>query len=73
MPEIDSVTLRMNEFEVHALRGLATAMVLLAQVHARRHPDPACIALAERLVYLKDEHYRTQLEELRAQVARDPP
>jgi hypothetical protein len=68
---VDPIVWHMDQWEIHALRGLVAAMLIEAQLYARTAKSPAAVALVERLISLKDNQFDRQLTELRAEVERD--
>jgi hypothetical protein len=60
---VERLTWEMAQWEIHALRGLVTVLVVQVQVYAKSHPEAR--ALARALVSFKANMRNAQLEALR--------
>ena len=58
----ERLSVEMAEWEIHALRGLVTVLVVQVQLYAREHPEAA--PLAKSLVEFKKNVQDAQLEAL---------
>jgi hypothetical protein len=59
---VEKLTWEMAQWEIHALRGLVTVLVIQVQVYARQHPEAR--PLAHALVNFKTHMKEAQLEAL---------
>jgi hypothetical protein len=66
---IERLAWEMAQWEIHALRGLVTTLVLLVQIYARSHPEAK--PLARHLVQVKDHLREDQIEALMDPVKRN--
>ena len=62
---VERLTWEMAQWEIHALRGLVTALVIQVQVYAKSHPEAR--PLARALV-----SFKTHMKEAQLQALKDP-
>jgi hypothetical protein len=65
---VETLTWEMAQWEIHALRGLVTVLVIQVQVYAKQHPEAR--PLANALVGFKTHMKEAQIEALTDPVKR---
>jgi hypothetical protein len=65
---VERLSWEMAQWEIHALRGLATVLVIQVQMYAKQHPEAR--PLAHALVSLKTHMKEAQIEALMDPVKR---